>query len=63
MDSDAVKIIIDGVNADYDIKDADDVTQLIIDILSTFNKTELEYALEQINILKENGNQRSVNNK
>ena len=54
MDTDTIKTIVENIPLDYDITDSDDVTQLILDILNTFDKTEFEYALLQIGILKEN---------
>jgi hypothetical protein len=54
MDKEAVTKIIENIYSDYDISDSDDITQLIIDLLYTFDKTEFEYALLQFNILKDN---------
>lgn len=53
MDSESVKRIIKDIHSDYDLEDADDITQLIINLLFTFDKRELEDALIQINILEE----------
>lgn len=44
MDSEAIKRIIADVNIDYDLTDSDDVTQLIIDLLCTYEKDELAVA-------------------
>lgn len=48
MDSEAVKRIITDANIDYDLTDSDDVTQLIIDLLCTYEKDELMTAKTEI---------------
>lgn len=54
IDHDAINNILSDINNNYDITDADDITQLIIDILYTFDREEFESALLQIRVL-ENG--------
>jgi len=44
MYSNVVKRIITDANIDYDLTDADDVTQLIIDLLYNYDKDELMIA-------------------
>ena len=44
MDSEAINGIINDANIDYDLTDSDDVTQLIIDLLYTYEKDELVIA-------------------
>lgn len=54
IDSEAINNILSDINNDYDITDADDITQLIIDILYTFDREEFKSAVLKIRVL-ENG--------